>query len=124
MWTGAYHQIVEDGEDTARLNGFATAVMGIALLPFALALGTDFFVGAEFLFGRTPAVIAGAAALLVTLFFWYGLEAMRRGKRESEVKERQEMAKQKGEEQAEGTKLKDKIQQVLTEVRVVLPGAQ
>src|SRR5919199_5980372 len=46
MWPGAYHQIVEDGEDTHELQRFATAVMGVALLPFALGLGADFFVGA------------------------------------------------------------------------------
>ncbi|HEX8844357.1 MAG TPA: DUF6328 family protein [Pyrinomonadaceae bacterium] len=124
IWPGAYHQIVEDGEDTHRLNRFATNVMEVALLPFALGLGVDFFVGGEILFGRTQGLIAGVLALLVALFFWYGIEAMRRGEREPEVKEKKEMAKQKGEEEEGGTKLKDKIQQVLTEVRVVLPGAQ
>jgi hypothetical protein len=124
IWPGAFHQIVEEGEDTHRLNRFATVVMSVALLPLALGLGADFFVGTEFLFGRTQALIAGVVALAVTLFFWYGLEAMRRGKREAEVKEKQEMSKQKGEDKEGGTKLKDKIQQVLTEVRVVLPGAQ
>jgi hypothetical protein len=125
MWPAAYHQIVEDGEDTHELNRFATTMMGIALLPFALGLATDFFISAEFLFGRTQGVIAGAAALSVALFFWYGLEAMRRASRAPEIKEKKEMSKQKEEGQGEGgTKLKDKIQQVLTEVRVVLPGAQ
>src|SRR5918911_4031692 len=84
MWPGAYHQIVEDGEDTEELHRFATVVMGIALLPFALGLGGDFFVGAEFLFGRTQGVVAGAAALAVALFFWYGLEALRRWGRKAE----------------------------------------
>jgi len=124
MWPGAYHQIVEEGEDTHELNRFATAVMGVALLPFALGLGVDFFVGAESLFGRTQGLIAGALALVVALFFWYGLEVMRRGEREPEIKEKKEMSKQKGEQEEGGTKLKDKIQQVLTEIRVVLPGAQ
>src|SRR5918912_1888555 len=81
MWPGAYHQIVEEGEDTHEVNRFATAVLGVALLPFALGLGIDFFVGAEFLFGRTQGLVAGAAALAVALFFWYGLEAMRRAGR-------------------------------------------
>jgi len=124
MWPGAYHQIVEDGEDTHELQRFATAVMGVALLPFALGLGADFFVGAESLFGLTRGVVAGALALLAALFFWYGVEAMRRAGREPEVEERKEMSKQKDEDKEGGTKLKDKIQQVLTEVRVVLPGAQ
>jgi hypothetical protein len=124
MWPGAYHQIVEDGEDTHDLNRFATAVMGVALLPFALALGADFFVGTESLFGRTQGIIGGVLATLVALFFWYGLEMMKRGEREPEVKEKKEMSKKKGEDEEGGTKLKDKIQQALTEVRVVLPGAQ
>jgi Family of unknown function (DUF6328) len=124
MWPGAYHQIVEDGEDTHELNRFATTVMGVALLPFALGLGVDFFVGAESLFGLAPAIVAGAAALAVALFFWYGLEALRRGAREPEVREKKEMSRKKGEQEEGGTELKDKIQQVLTEVRVVLPGAQ
>ncbi|HEV7375060.1 MAG TPA: DUF6328 family protein [Pyrinomonadaceae bacterium] len=124
IWPGAYHQIVEDGEDTHELNRFATTVMGVALLPFALGLGTDFFVGAESLFGRTQGIVAGVLATLVALFFWYGLEMMKRAGREPEVKEKKEMSKKKGEDEEGGTKLKDKIQQVLTEVRVVLPGAQ
>jgi cytochrome bd-type quinol oxidase subunit 2 len=124
MWPGAYHQIVEDGEDTHDLQRFATVVMGVALLPFALGLGADFFVGAESLFSLTQGVVAGAAALAVALFFWYGMEALRRAGREAEVEEKKEMSKQKDENKEGGTKLKDKIQQVLTEVRVVLPGAQ
>lgn len=124
MWPGAFHQIVEDGEDTEEIDSFATAVMGFALLPFALTLGIDFFVSAEFLFGRTQGVIAGLVAVLCALFFWYGLETMRRAGREPEVKEKREMSKQKEEQEEGGTKLKDKIQQVLTEIRVVLPGAQ
>lgn len=124
IWPCAYHRIVEEGEDTQRLNRFATAVMGIALLPFALGLGADFFVSAEILFGLTQAIILGLVALLVALFFWYGLEAIKRGAREPEIKEKQAMSKQKGEDQEQKTKLKDKIQQALTEVRVVLPGAQ
>src|SRR5919202_164458 len=113
MWPGAYHQIVEDGEDTHALHRFATAVMGVALLPFALALGADFFVGAESLFGLTQGVVAGALALAFALFFWYGMEALRRAGREPEVEEKKEMSKQKDGDKEGGTKVKDKIQQVL-----------
>src|SRR5215471_20529375 len=35
---GAYHQVAEMGEDTDKLHRYATKVMEIALLPFALAL--------------------------------------------------------------------------------------
>lgn len=122
MWPAAYHQIVEDGEDTHELHHFATTVMGAALLPFALGLGTDFFVATEFLMGRTQALIAGILATLVALFFWYGMEAMVMKKHKHEVKEKKEMSHK--EEDGGGTKLQAKIEQVLTEIRVVLPGAQ
>ncbi|MBD0373643.1 MAG: hypothetical protein ICV60_22605 [Pyrinomonadaceae bacterium] len=124
IWPAAYHQIVEDGEDTHELHYFATAVMGIALLPFALGLGADFYVGAEFLMGRTQGVIAGAVALFAALFFWYGLEAIGRRTHKHEVKEKKEMSHKEDDENGGGTKLKDKINQTLTEIRVVLPGAQ
>jgi hypothetical protein len=98
--------------------------MGLALLPFALGLGAEFFVGTELLFGRTQGLVAGVLATMVALIFWYGMEAIDRPRRERGVREEKEMAKKKGEEEEGGTKLKDKIQQVLTEVRMVLPGAQ
>lgn len=123
MWPGAYHQIVEDGEDTHELHYFATAVMGVALLPFALGLGADFFVGTEFLMGRTQGLIAGIIALSVALFFWYGMEAMVSKEHKNKVKEKKEMSHKEADENG-GTKLKAKIEQVLTEIRVVLPGAQ
>lgn len=124
IWPCAYHRIVEDGEDSEELNRFATAVIGVALLPFALGLASDFLIGAEFMFGRTQGIVAGMTALVLTLFFWYGLEILRRGQRAHEIEERKDMTKRREKEEGGGTKLKDKIQQVLTEVRVVLPGAQ
>jgi Family of unknown function (DUF6328) len=124
MSPGAYHQIVEDGEDSHALHRFATGMMGFALLPFALGLGIDFNVGIELLLGRTQGIIGGIAACLLALFFWYGWEAVRRQEREPKIKEKQEMESQKSDEKDEGTKVKDKINQALTEIRVVLPGAQ
>lgn len=96
MWPGAYHQIVESGEDTRDVQRFATAVMCIALLPFALGLSADFFISAESLFVLTTGLVAGALALAVALFFWYGIEAMRRAGREHGVGEKREMSKREG----------------------------
>jgi cytochrome bd-type quinol oxidase subunit 2 len=124
MWPGAYHQIVDDGEDTHELQHFATAVMSLALLPFALGLGVDFFVAVESLVGRTPGVVAGAAAALAALLFWYGLEAARGRERQTEVGRKKAMSDEQEGTQDQGTKVKTKIEQVLTEIRVVLPGAQ
>ena len=120
---GAYHRIVEEGEDTQTLHRFTTKVMDYALLPFAVALGIDVYVATERSLGQAFGLITGLGAGLFALFFWYGLEFMRRGEREPEIKEEQEMAKKESSQEG-GTKVKDKIKHVLTECRVVLPGAQ
>jgi cytochrome bd-type quinol oxidase subunit 2 len=119
----AYHRIVEEGEDTQDLHRFTTKVMDYALLPFAVALGIDVYVAAESTLSQTFSLIVGLSAGLLSLFFWYGLEFMRRAKHKAEIKEAQGMEKEETSESG-GTKLKDKIRQVLTECRVVLPGAQ
>lgn len=119
---GAYHRIVEEGEDTEAQHRFTTKVMNYALLPFAVALGFDFYVSAERTLGRRVAFIIGLSASLIALFFWYGLEFKRRGEREPEIREEREMSKENSE--SGGAKIKDKIKHVLTECRIVLPGAQ
>jgi hypothetical protein len=124
MSPGAYHHIVEDGEDQEDMERFTARVMTFALLPFAFGLGIDLYVGTEKVTGgSTVALVAGAVGGLTALFFWYGLEFIRRDRREPEIREKQAMTEDKR-DGGEGTKLKDKIDQVLTEERVVLPGAQ
>jgi DMSO reductase anchor subunit len=118
---GSYHRIVTKGEDTNALHRFTTRVMDYALLPFAIALGLDVYVATKRTLGLTLALTLGAGTSLLALFFWYGLEFKRRGEREPEIREEQQkMSKEK----EEGAKTKDKIKHVLTECRVVLPGAQ
>ena len=124
MAPGAYHQIVEDGEDSQRVHRFTTGIAEMALLPFALGFGIDMFVAAEKLMNQTLAVVAGLMMMLTALFFWYGLEAMHKAKYEPEITEKREMEKQQAKKEEGGTKIKDKIKHVLTEARVVLPGAQ
>jgi DMSO reductase anchor subunit len=125
MSPGSFHRIVAEGEDTEEVNRFTTRVMGWALLPFAVGLGIDLFVATERLAGPAYSIIAGGAATITALFFWYGLEAIRRTKREPEIKEKQEMEERdEKSESSDGAKLKDKIEHVLTEGRMVLPGAQ
>lgn len=120
----AYHRIVEDGRDTKRLHRFASRVMELALVPFAVGLATDVFVATEKVLGHTPGASAGVAALACALFFWWGLEWMQRGRREPEIEREKEMSKQEDAEAGGGTQIKDKIKHVLTEARTVLPGSQ
>jgi hypothetical protein len=123
MATGAYHRIVEEGEDTRDVHRFTTNIMGLALMPFALGFGLDLYVSTGQVFGRGAGIVAGLAMTLLALFFWYGLGALRRPKREPKIKEEQ-MKSEKEDAESGDTEVKDKIQQALTEMRVVLPGAQ
>jgi DMSO reductase anchor subunit len=124
MWPTAYHRIVEDGEDSPALHRFTSNVLCCALLPFALGLGLDMFVAVEKLQGHTPGILAGLCMLALALFFWYGLEVLRRAKRHAEIERGKAMAEAKQGEQDDTTQTRDKIQHVLTEARTVLPGAQ
>src|ERR1051326_4366199 len=120
----AYHRIVARGEDTEDLHRFSTNVLCLALLPFAIGLGIDFYIAGSVIKGQVLGMMAGAAAILTALFYWYGLELWHRGEREPQIKKEQAMEREKGERSSSGTALSDKIQHVLTEARVVLPGAQ
>lgn len=115
-----YHRIVEGGSDTGSFHDLVTDIADLALLPFALALGIDVFLGAEPIFGRQAATAAGIVGALVALALWYGLPRARRS--QSGAKERAMTDRQRNERPE--TPLHVKIEQVLTEGRVILPGAQ
>ena len=70
----AYHRIVEQGEDTQAQHRFTSAVMDFALLPFAVVIGADIYLAALGVQSHAVAVASGAAAAIITLFLWYGLE--------------------------------------------------
>ncbi|MDB5219351.1 MAG: putative rane protein [Myxococcaceae bacterium] len=116
----ARHRIVDDGNDTPRLHGFTRAVTTIALLPFAVAMGLDFYVVGLSVSGVALGVALAATTVLVTVAAWFALPwALRkhRGSRDTEASKHSEDAMEK-------TDLNDKIRHVLTEARVVLPGTQ
>lgn len=112
MSPGAYHRIVRAGEDTADVHRYATGVMSVALFPFAVALAFDLYVAFGIIGGAVSGVIAGGVTLMLSLFFWYGWELVKR-------KPGRTMKQDSGE-----TNLHDRIEQVMVECRVVLPGAQ
>ena len=117
---GPYHRIVQNGEDSRTFHGLVTTIANLALAPFAIALGLDLVVTFGHLFGEVSGVAAGVAAGAVAIGFWYGFPLAKRRhnyERESAMTTRL----------AEGplaTPLDVKIEQMLTEARVVLPGAQ
>jgi hypothetical protein len=132
----AYHRLVERGEDTEEIHRYTSKLLSFALLPFALGLGIDLYVAAQKVIGWKTGVAAGLFGLLLALSFWYLLELYMRRERADDIadekrKEREmseEKSEKKGDEndakEDERKKLTSKIQHVLTECRVVLPGSQ
>lgn len=123
MTAAPYHQVVERGHDTRRLHAVVGRLITWALLPFAIALAIEAYVAVETLGGARAGFVAAAVVCAVCLASWYGLEAMARaaglGVVPSPEQETQAMA-----DEAKGTDLETRIEHVLTEARVVLPGVQ
>jgi len=118
---GVFHQLVEKGTDTADVHRFATAIVEVALLPFALGLGTTLYITAERVGGVPSGIGFGLAATSIAGLFWYGPRLLHARRRESS--EDHKVNRNKGEEQNH-TSIHDKIRQVLTEARVIIPGNQ
>ena len=117
---GPYHRIVEGGRDSGVFHRVTTVIADLSLLPFALALGIDVFVSIDRVAGGAGGFAAGFAAAGVALALWYGMPraaAQRTGRRERAMTERQR-------NERPPTPLHVKIEQMLTEARVILPGAQ
>jgi hypothetical protein len=110
----AFHRIVEDGHDTPRLHWTVSVLAALALLPFAMALGIDFSIAGHIVLGPAASWALGGGVVVVALTAWFGLALGRRSPR------------QKDEEDpgAKATSLKDRVEHVLTEARIVLPGVQ
>ena len=117
---GPYHRIVEGGRDSGAFHNVTAIIANLSLLPFALALGIDVFVSIERICGSTGALVAGIGAAAVALALWYGMPraaALSTGQKERAMTERQRTERP-------STPLHVKIEQMLTEARVILPGAQ
>ncbi|WP_342376369.1 DUF6328 family protein [Myxococcus stipitatus] len=119
---GNFHRIVEKGEDTPRLHRLTTWLLGIALLPIATALAILLFVAGEKVLGRTWGIALGVGTGIVALFFLYGLELFHRWRSGTAAHGRRDMNGQA--QPPRRTELKDRVQHVLTETRVILPGVQ
>jgi hypothetical protein len=115
-----FHRVITGGEDTGWMHELISKMTQLALLPFAIALGIDLHITFGWIAGVPMGAVGGAAFATLALFWWYGFGLVRRlnvGKMEREMswKERNETAR---------TPLHAKIEQMLTEARVIIPGAQ
>jgi len=108
------HQIIGDrGNDTPFEYRLASRCVAAALPMFALSIGVDCYLSAIPIAGDAVAAATGTVVAMVALGAWFGI---RPSGRASEAEEAP-MARQ-------ATPLDDRIRRVLTETRVVLPGAQ
>ena len=109
----AYHRIVFGGRDDERVDSVGTMVLTAAPLPLGAALGADLAIAGARAGGPGVGWIAGVAAAVMALGLFYGPRLLRARGREH------------GDEGGEKpSKLNDRVKHVLTEARVVLPGAQ
>ena len=107
------HRIVERGEDSDRILSATTTLAALALFPLAMALGLDVFMAIERTFGARAGVGVGASFFILAITFWYGLEIV--------IRENKPMRER---HDGKGTPLSAKVEQMLTEARVIIPGAQ
>jgi len=115
---GSYHRIARSGSDAEDVHAFTTAVMDFALIPFLLAFSFDFYLATARVFSATAAISAGMFTGLVALSLWYAFGFFSPSRRKRSKRKKSELPR------AHPTRIEDKIDQALTEARVVLPGAQ
>jgi hypothetical protein len=110
----AHHRVADEGNASRSIMQIISLATSGALLLFALALGINIFIGLERIAGSGAAIGAGLAGTAAALVFWFGIEwaALQcKGGKGSNMKDQQ-------------VPLAEKIDQMLTEARVILPGAQ
>jgi hypothetical protein len=106
------HRLVEQGRSSARLVRSANFFAGCGLVPLAASIGLGSYVVVERHFGLAAGLGAGLALAIAAAFAWFGLEFIVRWKRDD------------GSMQVANTPLATKVEQLLTEARVIIPGGQ
>jgi hypothetical protein len=105
-----YHRIVSGGHATAAMERYTKRMALLALVPFALALGTNFGVTLARQLGLFVACAIGLAVIVAALLCWFGPAL---AKRRSGSPKEDEMVS-----------TKERITELLTEARIILPGVQ
>jgi hypothetical protein len=114
LGTPSFHHIAEHGHATGRMVRHASATLKMALLPLSCALGIDVTIGLHSTLGAIGATVMGGSFVAGTILAWYIIPfvaASRRFGLEADMEDKQQS-------------LETRIEQGLTELRVVLPGAQ
>jgi hypothetical protein len=107
------HRLIDDGQDTNASLEATTFFAGAALLPLAFGLSLDVFLALQRIYGFVVGMASAGAFLVLALSCWYALELVLR---------RNDLMGRK--EPEEPTPLSTRVDQLLTEARVIIPGAQ
>jgi hypothetical protein len=113
----AFHRLAEKGKATGRMHTVATAFAMLATAPFSFAIGCAVFTVLILLTDFLSATLAAVMAVLAALFFWCFLGlivAQEKPQRRQEYPMAEESP----------TELHGRIEQMLVEARVILPGVQ
>jgi hypothetical protein len=106
------HRLVEQGRSSARLVRSTNFFAGCGLVPLAASLGLAGYVIVERHFGTAAGLAIGFGLAAVAAFAWFGLEVIVGLRRDD------------GSMQVANTALSTKVEQLLTEARLIIPGAQ
>lgn len=104
------HRLVENGSSSKRLLRATSFHATIGLIPFSVSLGIAGYVVMERSFGLFAGLASGASLTLASALAWFGGKLFQR-----------ETAAMPA---SNTTPLATKVEQVLTEARVIIPGAQ
>lgn len=107
------HRIVEAGQSAPRLERATTVLAAWSLLPFIASLGLGLSIVFEHVFGAVAGAAVGITSAAFAGLFWFGLEWLIGEQRSGPMA---------GDFAA--TPLSTKIEQMLTEARVIIPGCQ
>ncbi len=106
-----FHRIARSHEVTADLQSYSSTMLGLGLMPFIAALALNIFVMLRSVVPPIGGWLAIAFAAVMS-WLWYGFPLLRRSLPAPRTTSMQQAP------------LEQRIQHVLTEVRVILPGAQ
>jgi Family of unknown function (DUF6328) len=106
-------RIVEGGQSTSRLIQTTNRLAGTALVPLTAGLALSAFVVVQLSFGSVVGIAVAGFLASASAFFWFGLGIFVVGNQQ-----------EPGQMQPSSTPLKTKIEQLLTEARLIIPGGQ
>jgi hypothetical protein len=112
------HIVAERLQASRRSESLITRCLDLSLVPLGTALALDIWIALRTSTGDVWAALAGAAVLVAAGGIWFGLTLAARARKGEQERN---MASTR---QSENTPLSKQIDQMLTEARTILPGAQ